>query len=76
MEDHAFNLIYIIQKVEDTISLCKSMYQMDELFAFILIYGHVTYILTYYDLPLFKIEDTYFLKVIFLALISMSKLHF
>ena len=76
MEDHAFNLIYIIQKVEDTISPCKSMYRMDDLFAFILIYGHVTYILTYYDLPLFKIEDTYFLKVIFLALISMSKLHF
>lgn len=46
MEDHAFNLIYIIQKVEDTISPCKSMYRMDDLFAFILIYGHITYILT------------------------------
>ena len=46
MEDHAFNLIYIIQKVEDTISPCKSMYRMDDLFVFVLIYGHVTYILT------------------------------
>ena len=52
------------------------MYRMDDLFAFILIYGHLTYILTYYDLPLFKIQGTYFLEVIFLALISMSKLHF
>ena len=50
MEDHAFNLIYIIQKVEDTISPCKSMYRMDDLFAFILIYGHITYILTYNDM--------------------------
>ena len=51
------------------------MYRMDNLFAFILIYGHVTYI-ERYDLPLFKIQGTYFLEVIFLALISMSKLHF
>ena len=56
------------------------MYRMDNLFAFILIYGHITYILTYfakkYYFPLFKIQGTYFLEVIFLALISMSKLHF
>ena len=74
-EDHEFNIIFIIQKTEDTISPCKSMYRMDDLFVFILIYGHVTYIFTY-DLPLFKIQGTYFLEVIFLALISMSKLHF
>ena len=72
-------LFTLYKKAEDTISPCKSMYRMDDLFAFILIYGHVTYILTYcerYHFPLFKIQGTYFLEVIFLALISMSKLHF
>ena len=53
------------------------MYRMDNLFAFILIYGHITYIVAKkYYFPLFKIQGTYFLEVIFLALISMSKLHF
>ena len=68
-------LFTLYNKAEDTISPCKSMYRMDDLFVFILIYGHVTYILTY-DLPLFKIQGTYFLEVFFMALISMSKLHF
>ena len=39
-------LFTLYKKAEDTISPCKSMYRMDDLFAFILIYGHVTYILT------------------------------
>ena len=58
MEDHAFNLIYIIQKVEDTISPCKSMYRMDDLFAFILIYGHITYILTYRTISFSFIQNS------------------
>ena len=39
-------LFTLYKKAEDTISPCKSMYRMDDLFAFILIYGHITYILT------------------------------
>lgn len=67
-------LFSLYNKAEDTISpLNRCILWMIYLLFFV--YGHITYIERYY-FPLFKIQGTYFLEVIFLALISMSKLHF